>query len=103
MFAIGRKAALLFLICGVCAGSLSAQVTTGTISGVVKDESGAVLARSSVTVKNTATGATRVVSSDDSGRYRAAQLALGNYDVQSEMAGFVTEVRQGIALTVGSE
>ncbi len=103
MFVIGRKAAVVFLLCAVCARSLAAQVTTGTISGVVKDESGAVLARSSVTIRNVETGSSRVVTSDDGGRYRAAQLALGTYEVQSELAGFNTEVRQGITLTVGRE
>jgi len=80
-----------------------AQFTTGTISGVVRDESGAVLPRSTVTVRNVETGATRVLTANEVGRYVAAQLPLGAYEVQGEMSGFSTEVRQGIRLTVGRE
>jgi hypothetical protein len=45
-----------------------AQVTTATILGSVRDDSGAVLPGVSVTVKHLDTGATRVVVTDDEGR-----------------------------------
>ena len=48
--------------------------TTGTVSGVVQDETGGVIPGAEVTAVNTGTSATRTVISDDAGRYRIPQL-----------------------------
>jgi len=58
-----------------------AQVTTGTISGIVQDASGAAIAGASVTVKNLDTGTNRTVTTDSGGRYNAPDLPLGNYEL----------------------
>ncbi|OFW19383.1 MAG: hypothetical protein A3H27_14330 [Acidobacteria bacterium RIFCSPLOWO2_02_FULL_59_13] len=79
------------------------QVTTGTISGTVQDSTGAVVPGANVVVRNVDTGLTRTVVNDEAGRYRVAQLPLGNYEVEVAHAGFQTEVRRGIQLTVGRE
>lgn len=100
-------ASRLLLIATLCIfASVSAglsQSTTGTILGTVKDQSGGVLPGVSVTVKNTDTGATREVVTDDGGRYKATALTLGNYTAEAGLAGFQTEVRSGIKLTIGRE
>ena len=57
----------------------TAQVTTGTILGTVEDQTGAVLPRAKVAVRNVDTGISRTVFSDETGRYRLPQLALGSY------------------------
>ena len=80
-----------------------AQVTTATILGQVRDDSGAVLPGVSLAVRDLDTGITRTVITDDEGRYRASELPLGNYEVQAELVGFQTVVRSGIKLTVGRE
>ena len=80
-----------------------AQVTTGTISGTVKDTSGAVLPGAKVVVLNEGTGISRTVETDAAGRYSAPSLSLGNYRVTGSQEGFQTEVRSGIVLTVGRE
>src|SRR5579859_3970261 len=82
---------------------VSAQMTTGTISGVVQDPSGAAIAGAAITVRNLDTGTARSVISDAGGRYTAPDLSLGNYEVQAQQSGFQTEVRSGITLTVGRE
>jgi carboxypeptidase family protein/TonB-dependent receptor-like protein len=82
---------------------LRAQVTTGTILGVVTDSTGAVVPGASLNLKNVETGISRTATSDNTGRYRAAQLALGSYEVTVEASGFQTAVRSGITLTVGRE
>jgi len=92
------------LVCFLLRGELlPAQVTTGTIMGTVTDSTGAVIPGASVTLRNTETGISRTETSDASGRYRAPQLTLGNYEVTITAAGFQTEVRSGITLTVGRE
>ncbi|MBI4456657.1 MAG: TonB-dependent receptor [Acidobacteria bacterium] len=100
-----RKLSVLVVLSCVfmCTGALWAQVTTATILGTVKDESGAVLPGVSVLLKQVDTGGTRTVVTDDEGRYRASNLDLGNYEIQAELTGFQTAVRSGIKLSVGQE
>ena len=83
--------------------SLVAQVTTGAISGAIQDDTGAVLPGVSVSVTQVDTGITRDVVSDDEGRYRVPNLALGAYRIQAELPGFQTAVRSGVTLSVGQE
>jgi Carboxypeptidase regulatory-like domain/TonB dependent receptor len=80
-----------------------AQVTTGTILGIVQDTSGAAIAGASVTIRNLDTGTVRTVATDSGGRYNAPDLPLGNYEVEARQPGFQTEARIGINLTVGRE
>src|ERR1044071_4117405 len=75
--------------------------TTGTISGTIKDTSGAVLPSASVVIVNQDTGISRTVQSDSGGHYAAPALGLGNYKVTASSQGFQTEAREGIVLTVG--
>ena len=78
-----------------------AQVITGSITGTVSDETGAVLPGVEITVQNQETGISRTVISNDEGSYRAPSLTVGPYEVRGELAGFQTTVRSGISLTVG--
>src|SRR6202162_6309992 len=94
---------IVVLLVFLSGGITWAQVTTGTISGTVKDSSGAVLPGTKVVVLNEETGISRTVATDATGRYSALSLSLGNYRVTGTLAGFQTEVRSGIVLTVGRE
>ena len=82
---------------------LFAQTTSGSIQGTVTDETGAIMPGVTVSVKNTETGIVRTVHTDELGRYFAPQLPLGQYQVQGELSGFRTTVRQGIVLTLNRE
>lgn len=80
-----------------------AQVTTGTISGVVRDSTGAFIPGVTVTMRYQDTGITRTLVTNEQGRYQAPSLGLGNYEVQAQREGFQSEVRRRIVLTVGRE
>ena len=80
-----------------------AQMTTATLSGVVTDETGAVLPGVAVNVTNTATGSRRTVSSDAAGRFTAPQLVPGPYEATATMTGFETLRHTGITLAVGQQ
>ena len=95
-----RMVGLLVFLSG---GITLAQVTTGTISGTVKDSTGAVLPGATVVVLNEETGISRTVATDAGGRYSARSLGLGNYRVTATLEGFQRVVRSGIVLTVGRE
>lgn len=84
-------------------GAVSAQVTTGIISGVVQDSSGGVVANAMVTVRQTATALNRSTETDGEGRYRISELPLGEYEVEVSLSGFATQTQKGVTLTVGRE
>ena len=79
-------AVLLALV--VAAPPVAAQEQRGSIDGIVKDASGAVLPGATVEAKNTATGATLPTTSDASGRFRFASVQTGVYQVTASLAGF---------------
>ena len=95
--------ALFALLISLSSAIAFAQEVTGTISGIVKDSSGAVLPGAQVEVLNQDTGIARAVQTDTTGRYTALYLPLGNYKITATAQGFQTEVRSGIVLTVGRE
>ena len=64
------------------------QSDYGSISGFVKDPSGAVIPKAKVVVKNEATGEEHVIVTNDSGYYTAPNLQPGFYTVDAEAAGF---------------
>ena len=78
-----------------------AQLTTGTISGTIRDESSLAVPGAAITVRNVDTGLLRVLSSDAEGGYEALNLPVGNYEVSVEFTGFRTTIRRGIELMVG--
>ena len=71
----------------------SAQMTRGSVSGTVRDTSGALVPGATVTVVNVETNATQSVTSDAQGFYRAPALEPGRYTVTVELSGF-TSVEQ---------
>jgi hypothetical protein len=79
-----------------------AQTDLGTISGVITDASGAVVANASVTVTNKATGAQRVTTSNSKGEYTISQLNPSDYTISVTAPGFGATT-QDFTLTVGSQ
>ena len=100
------KCVVLCLI-GLAAFLLSTPMmqaqSTGTIIGVVKDASGAVVAGAKITAKETDTGATRTATTQNDGAYRFDAMPIGNYSVTAEASGFQTEVQNGLTLSVAVE
>jgi outer membrane receptor protein involved in Fe transport len=97
---LGTLAVVVTLL--VPARAALAQNPTFNIEGVVTDAQQAVLPGVTVTVSNTATGLTRSVVTADNGRYVVRALPPeGQYRVQVEIAGFATQVRQGLTFNAG--
>jgi Carboxypeptidase regulatory-like domain len=97
-----RKSALWgSLLAVVCAGAMSfAQQTSGSISGVVKDASGAVVAGAQVKITNEGTQSTRSVATDSVGFFTAPVLPVGTYTITVSMSGFQTAVLKDVDLHV---
>lgn len=77
------------------------QATTGTVQGIVSDPNGAVVSGASVTVRNTATGFERTVSSNSDGFFTAPLLPLGRYRITTNASGFAPFVLENVEVTVG--
>ena len=85
-------AALLFLI----ALPIWGQIDRGTIQGLVKDSSGAVVPGAKVHVVQIETGSVVELTTDGAGLYTAPNLPAANYRVEVEKDGFEKFVRQPI-------
>lgn len=81
---------------------LAAQVaTTGKITGVVRDSSGAPVPNVTVTAKSSALFAPRTTTSEGDGSYLLDLLPLGSYEVTISAPGFKVYTQTGIVLTAG--
>src|SRR5205823_2651589 len=75
----------------------------GSITGSVRDQSGASVPTAAITATNKATGViTRVVSLSD-GQYLFTSLIPGAYDLSVEAPGFTRYVRPGIEVHVSDK
>ena len=99
-----RLYCLLAMVLIVSIGSESALAqSSGSISGRVEDQSGALIGGASVTITSLETGLARTVTADEAGHYRVLSLAVGRYEIKAEKEGFQTTVRTGLNLVVGQE
>jgi len=97
MFA--RPFAALMLVAALVVPAL-AQEQRGSIEGVVRDASGAVLPGATVEVK-APTGVVLSTSSDSNGIYRFPSLAPGNYGVTATLSGFVGQTVETVRVSLG--
>src|ERR1700687_1881485 len=95
--------ALAVCFLSLSAVSVQAQTLYGTIQGQVQDQQGAAIGKAEVTVRNLETGAIRKVNANDSGAYQVTSIPPGSYEVTASIAGFKTDVRSGITVTVRAE
>src|SRR5215207_798021 len=91
-------AALLLLIC--IAPSPAIAQTSATLSGVVQDAQSGRLPGVTVRIRDIATGAAREIVTDTEGRFRAAALSAGEYELRVSLAGF-RPLLSNLRLTVG--
>jgi len=95
----GLVAATAVCVC-LIAASMSAQVNTGTLSGIVTDPSGAVLTGAEVTVTSAETGYSRVTKSLSAGDYTLPNLPIGNYTLSANSNGF-SRLEEQVNIGVG--
>jgi hypothetical protein len=81
-----RALAVIVLLCGTTLAL--AQVNSGAVSGVVTDPSGAVIPGATVTITQTTTNLTTVLTTNDRGFYSAPSLRPGSYEVTVRLDGF---------------
>ena len=79
-------------------GSVFAQTTFGTITGVVRDTTGAVVPGAPITITNEDTGLTYKATSSPSGFYTETNLLPGSYSIHAVAPGFKEFVVTGVHL-----
>jgi hypothetical protein len=77
------------------------QVGRASLTGVVHDNSGAVVAAVSVTAVNKATGLSYQTTTNDEGVYTLGALPVGEYSISFRVTGFKEIIREGLLLTSG--
>ena len=87
----------------VLAGSANGQATnSGDIRGSVTDPSGALIPGVTVTVTNTQTGVTKLLTTNQDGLYDTSSIVVGTYSLTFERQGFAKFSRPSITLQVGT-
>jgi hypothetical protein len=89
----------MIALCGVPLAALGQQ-ETATMTGTVRDATGAVLSRAAVIATNIRTNIVNTAVTDESGFYTIPSLRPGEYTVSAESPGFSKAVRTGVTLQV---
>ncbi len=93
----------LFILAGILLAACAVWASiTGSISGIVTDPSGSVIAGVQVTATNTATGVRAAVETDGAGFYSFSDLPVGDYDIEVKQTGFKSYRKSGIHVDANS-
>jgi hypothetical protein len=79
----------------------AAQITRGSISGLVVDTSGAVIPAATVTITENGTNVSTRTKSEPDGLFLFAGVLPGSYTLKVEAGGFKTLVKGNLNLTAG--
>jgi len=85
----------LILLVGV---PLSGQGIFATLTGIVSDPSGAVVANAKVTLRDAVSGSLRDTVTNGEGYFTFASVPVGMYSLTVEAQGFQSYKAEGIAL-----
>lgn len=93
--------AATILTTALLASMAVAQLTTGSLSGTVRDATGAVIPKANVTLLNEATNDARTTMSNSSGYFTFAAVQPGAYSITVSAAGFETWRGVGVVMNAG--
>jgi hypothetical protein len=82
--------------------ALAQSVSTGTVTGLVKDSTGAAVPGATVTLTDVSTKDTRTTTANDSGTYFFANVVSGTYNVSIKKVGFRVAQFSNQVVTVGT-
>lgn len=92
-------AVLLIGLCFSAAGF--AQLSTASLSGTVRDASGAVIANATIVLHGVDTGVDHESTTNSSGDYAILNINPGKYTLEARASGFDPQQVTGLDLTVG--
>jgi hypothetical protein len=85
---------ILFAALLICCAPLafSQTLTTGDVTGIITDASGAIVQGVAVSLKNVATNEARTAVTNESGQYRFSLLVPGDYTISAQTTGLKSNV-----------
>src|SRR5216117_653081 len=95
------RAIALSLVLFTSVVMVGAQIDRGTIQGVVRDQTGAVIPGAKIQIIRIDTNSTLDLATNEEGLYTAPNLTAGNYRVVVEQAGFTSFRREPIEIRPG--
>ncbi|MBI1788719.1 MAG: carboxypeptidase regulatory-like domain-containing protein [Acidobacteria bacterium] len=99
---MGRKLVFALGMGFVLASMAWSQTTNATLVGGVTDPQAGAVVGAVIVVKNTGTGVSRQVTTNELGTYRVFPLNPGTYEVTASAPGFKSKVAPGVVLEVAS-
>lgn len=99
---LGAFLSLAFVSAFLIPGPAFTQVVTATLTGSVRDSSGASIPNAGIVVTQKTTGQTRNTTSTDEGVYNVPYLQPGSYQVDIEAKGFKKFSQQNVTLDVST-
>src|SRR2546430_2948552 len=104
MRVMARMGVLSFAVIALAATALdvSAQITTGNVTGTVKDAQGGVIPGATVTLIDEARGTKLApTTTNENGSYVFPNVTAATYTVEVSMDGFKTAQRRGVPVSGG--
>jgi outer membrane receptor protein involved in Fe transport len=99
--AIGSSLILtILLLTNLASNPLHAQLSTATLTGLVRDSTGAVVPDATVILKNVETTVERRTVTNNAGNYSFTNVPPGRYTLQTSATGFKVSQLAEFALTV---
>jgi hypothetical protein len=98
-----RRTLFLLFFCLIIALPLLAQSSTGSVSGLLTDDSGGALPGVTVTATNTATGTSRTTVSNSAGAYSLPLLPPATYTIEASLDGFRPVRRDKVVVNIGTD
>jgi hypothetical protein len=99
---IGLLALMILTLAGLAGAQSAGNFDTGTITGTVTDQSGAVIPHAAVTITNTGTGIVTTATTGDNGLFTVPALPFGNYTVSASANQFGKAASKSFVLNVGA-
>jgi hypothetical protein len=103
------KRMVVFVMCLCCliiastaSATFAQSASTGTVTGIVKDSTGAAVAGATVTLTDTTNKDTRTTTANDGGTYFFANVVPGTFNVTIKKEGFRAAQFSNQVVTVGS-
>jgi hypothetical protein len=94
---------LMLFTCVAGVSSAAAQAVYGSISGVVKDATGAIVPGATITITSLERKTVDTTVSNESGFYVKDRLLPGTYEVKAEIAGFKTALLPRVNVSVDTQ
>ena len=102
MRSVKSRLVLLLVVClGGALPMWSQSASSGTVAGIVTDQSNAVVAGAAITLTDTSTNISRTATSSAGGRYFFADVTPSTYSLTVTKAGFATTKTENQVVQVG--